>query len=531
MKTLIPIFILFNLVLTLGAQSIKDKQIEVMKEFNSEIYAAQPIASNANIILPKRTKGYQNKDSLVSLQNYNPNLDITVKPIAYQFKQPKELTKGYLAINKGTINQWNGELGYTYDVDNYFSINGRVLYDEWIDPTATDKYNKTANGLIGMKYYLSDQWYTAITLNNTMQTFGRYGGNSSILELSTDSVGLNNFEFAFEIKSFNSGKKDLNVSLKTDLKVLNILNNEVKENLWTLNPILTKYLGEHWSIHNKSTFNLSNNNQLNNLQTLSNVTYTKLDQDQWNMAIGMVYNNADNRHRFFPYFESYISVSDETTLGLRINENVIYNGLSNAINLNPFIESSSFNPLATIRQIVSIGLNTTIYEDFHLELETKYSNTYNDFNFNTLPENIKSFATEAIDYKNLSFMSSFTYDYTDQISAGIDINYNRYESSATLLNRPEGIIQPFIHVLTNDHKVEVELKGILTTKQILSIDQDLIKNQSGIRKDLSLQVAYSPINRLKIYLNADNMLNDDFQAFNGYDVFGRNLSGGVLFKF
>lgn len=530
MKYLIIIVITCLCITITDAQSIKDKQIEVMKEFTTNIYDANPIASNINIVLPSRTNNYQVTDSLVSLQKYSPSLELSVQPISYNYNNDETLHSGYVVVNKGTINQWNGELGYTHRVDNYFTVDARVLYDEWEDKSIIDQYTRTMMANIGLKYYLTDKWFTSISLSGGRQLYGAYGYNNELTQESVDTIGVKTFDMAFAVQSFNSGDHDFNVSFEADLDMTSIAEQDAMENLWTLSPSIIKNFGNEWAINNSTQYITTSNRSIENNNALSNILTVKYKPSNWSLYTGASYNRVSSQNRFFPYIQARINIDKKSTMAIEAKETLSYIGLGAHMDVNPYIDINTVNPNITINQSGGIAYNTRIADDYTIQIKTTYTNTIDGINY-IGEASKKEFSIENVDFKQLTFNTKFEYFYTDFLSGGINIDYNRYESVETLYHRPDGIITPFIKASTPDDKLKAELSGFLTTKQNLYSNIDGTVVQSNIRKDLSLQLSYSPISRLNIYFNADNILNDDFEALSGYSVYGRNLSGGLLFKF
>ncbi|MCY1375462.1 hypothetical protein D9M69_628780 [compost metagenome] len=49
--------------------------------------------------------------------------------------------------------------------------------------------------------------------------------------------------------------------------------------------------------------------------------------------------------------------------------------------------------------------------------------------------------------------------------------------------------------------------------------------------DINAMASYDVIPRLTLFLQADNILNQKYQLWNQYPVYGINILGGIRFKF
>lgn len=512
------------------SQSIKDNQIEVMKEFNSEIYSANPISNDFNIIIPQRQEMHFSNDSLIGLKTHSPNLSLDIKPLAYKEQILPSSKSNYAQLHKGTINSWHGEISATHIIDNYFSLDGYAKYDKWQNNKITDKFTEDMQGKFGIKYYITDNLLGTINIAGQKGEFGKYAFNTLETAASRDTILANTYQADFSLRSFNSGPKAFNFSIQGKI-IQSSYDKEHSEKIWGLSPSLSLNFGKRWRVTNETHYNYGTLKEHNSLFTLNNKFNVKYNTEKWSQSIGVSYVKSKDDNIFFPQIFTHLIVNKDLLLSMRLDQEIDYQGLNTTFRQNPYVETNEFVPNTSIKQSLTVAVENRFNKSTTLNLEVSYNKFTDAQNFSNSLTDISLFNTELVDFKVLSFRSRVNYTYSKNIDAGLTLTYSKFETDEVLYNRPSTIAKPFLDLHTSNRKISVKTWGTFNTRQNIykNSNEEIVK--TGIRKDVSAEISLNIFKNIDITLNGDNLLNDQYEVLGGYSAFDRNISGGVLIKF
>lgn len=530
MKTAIYIISILFIAQIICSQSIKDNQIEVMKEFNSEIYSAVPLLTELKYDIPRRQNLVLTKDSL--LHHYDHKIDLTtdVQPIAYQYQKSSPPVTNFIQLNKGTLNNWMGELAVSKVKDNYYSLDLYGNFDQWSNPSIIDQYTQSINGRLGLKYYLSDQLTGRLTIGGLKNDFGQYAFNTSETTTTRDTISLNSYHGNFEIESFRTGSKAFNYALSGEYRETNLIDGQ-SETLLIAKPKISLNMGPKWYLQTNASYTQGMYKDDISSYALSGEFKLNYNTERLSQAIGINYIAYEDASSIFPIINTNYWVNDDLFLALRVHQDIIYQGAYSTLMKVPYVNADNINLAPAVNRTIAIAVSNRFNSKLTLALEASYQKRMNDQNFSNNADNLSSFDISLIDYNVLKFSTGLSYDQNEFLSAGMNLEYSKFETDETLYHRPLFALSPYVSLSAMNEKLKINLQGNFNTKQDLYTDQDARIIQSGIRKNVSFAVNYGVTKNIAIRLNGDNIFNDDFQALGGYQVFGRNLSGGIVIKF
>jgi len=238
MKTTI-IILLFSVIATIqvGAQNspTDDREIQVEKKYNNEIYEVEPIFDFASISTAPRRAITFTRDSLVGIAPYTPAVNISIRPVAYKNSPQERLHKGFVKLDKGTTNLYHGQGGYVYTAANYFNIKADASYDQWQDNNIRDQNIKEINGSLGMTYYLTNAIKADLQLGYNKNQYGLYGGQVEPTEATDAKHSYNNYSVQLGLNSFRSAPAKWNYGLTLGVDKWNDNNSDETENNFTIN--------------------------------------------------------------------------------------------------------------------------------------------------------------------------------------------------------------------------------------------------------------------------------------------------------
>lgn len=508
------------------AQNIEDNQLKVVKEFETEVFDAKPIAYDYRIDEVKIPTGQVVSDSLQLLGAYSPDLALNVSPVAYQMPADARLHRSYLSLHKGTINKWNAQGSYIHRVDNYFTVGVSGYYDQWANDAIKDKMATQAGGRLHAKYYLTDKVYTQLHIGTESSKWGQYSDNTVIEGPRRDTINRKSTSVGLALKSYNTGAQSWNYSLSAQHHLTKHIGSDEKS--WDVNAGIIKRLGTSWSAGANSTLQQSTIKE--NGQVVTNQLFARYNAADLSMRIGASHNAQIGVDKsFFPYLEMVWNIDPSMQLTAAVEESYALNTLTDLSQQVPYISPTQVAETSTTQsRSYSLALASTIYK-LTINGQLSYNDIKNDLNWSSTHDS-PTIHIGQIDYQSASINLSGAYAVSKELSAGLSGHYSHYLSDEALYHRPVWSVSPSVSVSLLDSKLSLEAKALINGQQSTGMANDAIV-KSGIRKNVSTQINYRPIRNVSIYLNGDNLLNDDYTAIGQYGVFERNLSGGVLVKF
>lgn len=531
MKTLFTTIIILSFCIALNGQSIADNQLTVEKDYHSDIYNVNPIRRNIlngfRIIEEPQTS----YDSLISLSPLIPtSVSVLIKPVGFKTNNEEDLYNGNFRINKGTLNEWDGSAEYHYVVDNYFNIDLSANYQKWNESKYFNKQFENIDIKTGIKYYLSDKLLSTITLSGYKNSYGKYGSIRSLGENNGDTNTFDNFNVSSSLRTFNSGHKDINFSIKTNYSTTIFQEGIAKENLILLNPRITKQFGNNINLDLQGSGWVSSNSDINNFNHYNGSLLAKLNMNTLSLTLGGSINYNVNQLRYYPKVEGNFYVSNSNRIIVSIEEKINYIGLNKLEEINPYSSIKELNPFITYNRTHSLAFLLNVNDKLTVQAQINYDRLENELNFNGL-DNDQNIDYDLISYDQQSIALTASINHTSYLQTITHLKYNKYDSNTILYLKPIFSFVQTATLSTIDNKLSLELEALLNTAQNLSLTAFTGIETSGMRKNINTKINYKPFDNLTLNVQVNNLLNDDYQVFDKYEVFGMNISGGLLFKF
>ncbi len=531
MKATYILLISTLLYLNGAAQNIDDNNLQVVKDFSKDLYKAEPIYIDIHHEISENGPVDKSREALLSMDTYEPSITLDIEPIAYEAINDNSGKTGFLRLNKGTTNPWSGEAYVGHQVDNYFHIFGHIAYDQWRENDISNKYLSDLNGQIGMKYYINDHLMSTIRVQGGGRTYGNYRYNHKVINQEINEIAYDDFDLKIDIASFNDRSTDWNVNAVIELNNTNTAS--IKENLWSFSSAVQKGLNDNWSVAIQSYAQLSSNYNFDNLTNISNTLSFQHRNEKWTGSIGANHTYWQNNHKVIPTLSATIYPNKQTRIAINLDQQVDYLGLQQISQINPYTDFMFMeSPMSRLTQKAEIAVNTDIAKVWTLNVSGSLARVYDDANYVSESE-MTLMDISSVDYQIASGIINLDYRYSDYLDFGLSSTYRHYisDDGVILYHRPTLEFCPMATIHTKDDKISASLSANINTGQNLrhSELQGVVK--SGIRKELSFNAKYSPTNTFSINVSAENILNDDYEVLDGYQVFGRNLSAGLVWAF
>ena len=530
MKTIITHIILLLTGLNLSAQSISDETLSVDKDYQSAVYKSKALIDafnlKANGIM---TTNHVAIDSMISIGLPNSKIDISVEPLSYQQEAINNDNKGHLMFTKGTINDLAIQGALFHRVDNYFTVAAHGSYDSWNERTVSDKFQKDIEATLLANYYLTD--YSQLTMQIQSNNLRR--GLFSDLNQSeqSDTISLNSFVAYFDYSTFRDEPNALNYELGITFNTTVHDNLNVKEHLWTISPMVKKAFSSTLSLKLSSESYLSSNLGMSTPFVSNNELSLRINSSKYTLSIGGVLNKKPNSLSIYPSIRSNFYFDANNILSARVSEELHYLGLNAVTQNNPYINQDFISPTVTRIRVHSVALTNPITNRVKVKAQLSRNYYFNDVNWINVTEEPGLFLIEEVDYDSWNARAAVTVEPNPMFNLSVSLEKNIYKSGNVLYYRPEHKAEIKFVFATEDQKLKFSIQNTLSDRQIIGLDSDNESIRSDFRVDVGMNISYRPLEMLSVEFTANNLLNNQFEALRGYNVFGRNLSASALLKF
>ncbi len=537
MKTILSVLLTIS-CLHLFAQksSLNDRELLVQKEYNNEIYDVNPIFNYASISVRSPSSMDFYKDSLSRISIYTPDVDVTIRPIVYKTLSEESGHQGFIKLDKGVINPIHTQAAYSYSAENYFNINASLDYDNRNEEKVNDKYVKTIDATLGMDYYLTKEIKTNIGVRFNRNTYGLYGSHELFdVEESTGNTGFQKITANIGMQSFNTFPSLWNFGIEGKLSSWqDEASTGIERNINTISWVSFR-INDIWSMELKPQYKYAYSQTFGNKSILSGTFNLAFNEPGFYLKTGATLDYFNQEINLWPQVDLRWKVSSTTDIDIRSMSQAYIMGAQKITSINPYLSISELiNHEKTIsyNRNLSLKVSSTFIDNIKLEMNAAYLNAIHELNFIINPTDIRTFDYDAVDFERLRLgFALFNKLWDDQITIGLTVQYDKYaKATSTLFHRPTLMLMPSVQSNLFNNKIKMRLSALINNPQSLD-NIPALNTESSWRYNLSYELSFRITDQLNIQLNADNIFDDEYQVWRGYDNFGRNLSGGLLFKF
>ena len=545
MKTYI-LFLVFILIGSLEIlaqkEAIANRNLEVEKNYSDEIYAVHPIFDFGNIVLRQDQQKSLIADTLISSPVYAPDLSVQVRPIAYGTDNINHGHHAMIKIDKGTINPWHVQTGYVFNKDNHFNVQASFDYDQWQSQNVTDQYTKVIDGSIGLDYYLTHNIKTHLGFHYADNEYGLYGFQLPDIESTQQSNRFNTYGFDLGFSTFQTAPAKWNGGIQIQMTQWKDKISETNsETLLNLDGHVDFKTSHSFKLSLTPSVSISKSEQFSDGLIWNNIFNATINKKNMLAHIGVSAAFSQSKWNLWPSVKGHIQISPDDKIKISSSQELRFWGAQEVLGDNPYVDLEALqsindqSPLTAQKLIArtqSAELSFVNKSIDKLELTgsigfKSFSNTMNYI----IGERTERLALEQVDFKQMMAGLMVERDLITGVKASLGFEYLRYmDESTEILHRPTFIISPKINGTLLDQRLDLSLGASINNPQnIQTIDKEFVT--SSWRTNLNFSTRFKVMNQVSIFANVDNILNDEYQVWSGYNNFGRNISGGALFKF
>lgn len=259
---------------------------------------------------------------------------------------------------------------------------------------------------------------------------------------------------------------------------------------------------------------------------------------------------------WFPKAEVKIAADDAVQLILGVKGGLMHNAFGHITSENPFMLSHQYTQPTEEKYHLYFGLTGDIQQkvSYHLSFGTAKTNAILHFGANPLFNTAITNDRNGFDHANTfqakyangninQFALGLTYVPLQNLTLNTDLNIFDYklDNNEKILNRPNFTASFGANYFALDKKLLLGAKAYLvgtreTNFYTLTDDTISYTATEDFRKlpayfDLNLSAEYLFHKNFSAFLMGDNLLNKNYEIFQGYKVLGAQITGGVKFRF
>ncbi len=531
---IIIIIIIFLSSISVQAQtqdsigSIQTEKIDVIKRYEASILQAQRKKIKPNI----KTKSFSpisynyQLESSKDVEFERP--DPIIKVLGYKGKatERQEIKNGYLYGSFGNYSNITVGSGYHYYIENWLEAGYKIDHNQASNYDSINyKYSKS-NANLYAAYYLGERNKVKLDLNGSRNLHNLFQLDSLNNQVGATSYGAN-------LSLMHNSFEQSGLSIQTDIGYTKY-NNKIDtfgENLFSASTNIYKTINNELSIELPITYNSYSPDSLESVNNVSDLILSpnaRYKKDNIYIKAGVQYVNADTNSILFPIFE--VTMRDVYAgISLSIFTDIDYqrNSLSTLSKQNPYLETSSYTYSPSYKRGYNIRAGKAI-GNIMTGLKISYNRWTNDRNYF---DDGRFFNYDEIDRKEIVIAPQVKYSPSDNISFNLEPQYYVYlneDDNAPLFYRPNLKID-----LKGEQKI---MDNKLSFNQSLSYYSDRNFGSTSSEGetsyfDLGLGTRYQVSKSIVVYANGTNLISSDNFVWNIYEVFEKQLWGGVKVLF
>lgn len=508
-----------------------NQELKVLKDFNSEIYEPDPLFSFASIRTGITRNPNLLQDSLIRIARHMPDLELSIRPLAYERPEKEKQYHGFLRADKGTINPFAVSGAYVHAVDNYFSIETSGLYDHWVENSTDNQFITTGQASVGLRYYLNAVTLARVDVIGGRHEYGLYGFKGFSLDREDAKHSFDTFHPSISIESFREGSRQLNYRLMTSFKRTALRQRDnFQENDVDFKGRLNFNLDNRWAFTAQGsyeTMSLPADQDMNSYEGMGAIRFNTAEL--FGLA-GIRYIYSDNGARWFPEARIRARINQDITVEAEVLHRLKKYGLSAYGQINPYIDYDRADFILSYEKYYALKGEIVNFGFSNLTMSVAFNQVSDGLNFSIVNMPFSGFDVEELDYDQWTIGVDARRPVGHVLTIGLSASYDIFNSGGkTLYHRPKWNIAPMVGLELFEGRLGMEISGHFNQGQLIQSVTG-VNELSKWRKDLSAGLRFNVHKRVNVYANVDNVLNDDFLLWSGHHVFGRNFSGGLMIK-
>jgi len=498
MKTSLTILALAASIVLTAQSSLDKRELLVEKQYSEEIYQVNPIFDYASINVPRKVSSEINNDSLVRISPFTPDLNVSIRPLAYQSNEIAKTHRGFLKADKGTLNPFYAQGGYTYSAPNYFNLTATGGYDKRQENITEDKHIQQFGGQVAVDYYLNKEIKTDVSISYNKRSYGLY---SALDERRGEETVYDNIGVALGIQSFKTTPDHWNFRTHFEFDQWSGQEADLTDRSFHTIGQVTYMIDDTWDIAITPEVRALTSDAFGQTESLHGSLQVAYDITRLYAKAGVKLDRFGGQTFLWPDVDIRWKSGHGVDIFLRSNTQTHIWGGKYLSDFNPY---TSFTALSDKRPIgFQRGFEAAVKADLPREFDVTFSASFTDAsddpNFIATATDMRRFDVEQIDYQRLSLTVDVSRPFwDDMLSTGLRVKYNRYDvKEGELLNRPLFVASPRITTSLLQDKLTFGIEGLFHSPVTYAVLQEADLT-SGWRTQLSAGLSYKVFDRLSM---------------------------------
>jgi hypothetical protein len=536
----ITIALIGFIVLNVTAQAqdtIRKREVSVTSQFKPELKEAAKINLAATPPYVDTTRP--------RLQYDIPNQNLL---FAYQPGTLKPLALG--VDTAGTWPNWNyAKLGYGSLSTPYFETglslgNGQTaglnIYGKHISSKGKIEHQKYSNTDVEFNGFMQTgnniQWNGRFGVSD--DKYNKYGFQPKSLTFSDDSLKVNYQTWSTRVSFHNIDRTELGISYSPEVR-LDVFSDRLKnkESNTYFNIPVRKTLGGNFEADVALEGNLTRYSP-DGKKTIKNNYFSLapsllVKTTMLNLQAGIRPSWDNGGFKLFPNIMAELSSSDKRiTIQAGWIGHLQSNTFRSLATYNPWIWAPDFSNNSQIEEIYG-GIKGAVTDHFSYNLKLGYNKITNQQYFVNDTATGKSFLVlNDPEARAFNFKGDLGYTVGEKFTMNTGLALKRFINLDDAIEKPYGI--PQLEFNTNI-RLQI-LKDLYVKGDLYAFDAVWYKTKDDRGKlkgglDLGAGLEFAVYKNIKLWAQFNNILNNEYQRWKQYPVYGFNLLGGVVFSF
>ncbi len=517
---------------------IQVDQVEVIKAFEANLKNAERIKVSPKILKKNSVKKeYDYSISITPVEIDYP--EPIIKPLAMKPDEPESVNKFYTKLGYGTLKNPYVSILYN-DVVQDISEFG-VSLEYWSKDDSDNTIHQivdNANLSLSGKWYMNDNAVMDIALNGGFQKRGLYQTEANTLATYSREEGERDISQGGVRLGFV--KLDIPViraNLRTDVyyNYDKVTNDDANGSNVGLNLKLDKEISDDFEFLMSSSvsYDQISVDQSNDLfSTLLNGVFEyKTGKFKIGGGLNWYYDDFSSESKLWPEVDLLFTIVDGHVI-LKANSSMNYftNNLRNLIRSNPYIVSNYENLTNSINSNFHAGI-TGQFSFLGYEVALGYSEIDNHVFYVNDEMDMRRFSLIYDDISIQYFKGSLDFAFTDNIGIGGVMFFNNYNTTdlSEIINLPKTKTKIFANIGLLNNTLSCRPSLIISDKSNYLREGEVLSLNA--LTELNVELEYKISNKLRLWAEGINLLDNEYQWLFGYPTFGINASGGVKLIF
>ncbi len=523
--------------------------IEVIREYEASLKESKAILTAPKLIdtpsIPINGEYDINTDE-ISI-DYPPPY---IRPIGMRPEKNSEYYHGYIHGLYGTLSNPMVHAAYDVHTKDYFNMGVALHYESFEDSEVSDKNYRHASGQLRANYFLTENTLIQAKLSYDRESVFFFGLQDSIYaELSEAIRGQRDIsQFQLESRAEHKLSDRFSAEAGFNYGLISSADTDISENHveafgqveYQLTSALTSRLkaGVDYTFINQGI----DNSLYNHLYIEPAVSLTK---KKYSISASAAFLNNTEQTFILPDGRIKVAVSDQIDLSFATESTLIKHSLENMLNINPWYNQAFGTSINAREQ--DFSLTASYHTPGKLSIKAQAGYTMMKDHYFFLNDYFTSYVFNDIEVSS----GDRPLQYTKIVDDATDL-YMRIEASYPVHPAVELLVEAQKHFIsvdqiqeawhTSSFQASLGAKAGLFKQRLFSEIQFHVQegvpyidlfgtNQiTGYQYDLSIDIKAKLMERVMFNFQAMNLLNSEYQRWNGYANFGLHLNGGLIIK-